>query len=200
MPHAKIFSAVIAGCVALLAAGCTTTPKAEVVRFHQNGPAAGGTIDIRPLAGDATSSLEFGMQAAAVASELRARGFTIASTPGTAQFTALVDLATMERAAAPRRSGLSIGIGGGFSSGNVGIGTGVNVPVGQRPTTATAATTILSVRITRQPDGVPVWEGRASLDTEPGGQQGTALATVLARALFTDYPGPSGQTVPVPIR
>lgn len=192
------------GAALLALGGCASTPKASVLRFHQNQPIAAGTIDLRPLVAGADSSLEYEVQAAAVARELRARGFTIAAAPGNisgnTQFSALVGLETAERAAAQRRSGLSIGLGGGFSSGGVGIGTGVSVPVGKRPAPASAATTTLSVRIVGNPGGRPLWEGRASLDTEAAGQRGTALASTLAQALFADFPGPSGQTVEVPIR
>ncbi len=187
------------GAVLLALGGCVATPKADVLRFHQNQPIAAGTIDLRPLAAENASSLEYEVQAAAVARELRARGFTVAAAGGT-QFTALVGLETVERAAMPRRSGLSIGLGGGFSSGNVGIGTGVSVPVGGKSSPQTAATTTLAVRIVGNPGGTPLWEGRASLDTEARGQRGTALASTLAQALFADFPGPSGQTVAVPIR
>lgn len=191
------------GATLLAVAGCASTPKANVLRFHQNPPAATGTINLKPLAPDAASSLEYEVQAAAVARELRAKGFTIVVSTGATtatQFTALVGLETTERNAIARRSGLSIGLGGGFSSGGVGIGTGVSVPVGKKPAPTTAATTTLSVRILANPDGVPRWEGRASLDTEAAGQRGTALASTLAQALFADFPGPSGQSVAVPIR
>ena len=135
----KNFQPLAALAALIVLGGCATTPKANVLRFHQNQPIAAGSIDLRPL-GAETAGLEYEVQAAAVARELRARGFTVATTPGNTAFTALVGLDTVERAAAPRRGGLSIGLGGGFSSGGVGIGSGVSVPVGKRPTTATAAT------------------------------------------------------------
>jgi hypothetical protein len=63
-----------------------------------------------------------------------------------------------------------------------------------------ATTTTLSVSIIQNPGTQAVWEGRASLDTQAGGQRGTALTPVLAGALFQGFPGPAGQTVQVPIR
>jgi hypothetical protein len=117
-----------------------------------------------------------------------------------AQFTAVIDVRTTERVGAPRQSGLSVGLGGGFSSGNVGIGTSVQVPVGRTPPPNVETTTTLSVTIVQNPGTQAVWEGRASLDTAANGQRGTPLTPILAQSLFRDFPGPSGQTVQVPIR
>lgn len=184
----------------LLALGaCSTTPTASVLRFHQNQPINRGTIAIRPQNPAMAGSLEFQAQSNAVAAELRAQGFTVVANPAQAQYTAVVGLTTAERVTAGRQSGVSVGLGGGFSSGNVGIGTSVNVPVGGQPRANVATTTTLSVAIVG-PGGQAVWEGRSSLDTQAGGQSGTTLAPVLAQTLFAGFPGPAGQTVQVPIR
>lgn len=188
-------------CAAALAlAGCASTPSANVLRFHQSQPIERGAIYIRPANAQMAGSLEFNAQANAVAPHLKAQGFAVVDTPDNAKFAAVVGVQTAERAAAPRQSGLSIGIGGGFSSGNVGIGTSVNVPVGGKPAATTATTTTMTVAIVALPGNQAVWEGRASLDTGPGGQQGTVLAPVLAKAMFDGFPGPSAKTVAVPIR
>ena len=186
--------------VALALGACSTTPTANVLRFHQNQPMSRGTVYIRPANPQMASSLEFQQQANAVGAELRRQGFEPVSSPQAAQFTAVVDVQTTERIGPPRQSGVSIGIGGGFSTGNVGVGTSVNVPVGGQPSPSVATTTTLSVSLVQNPGNQAVWEGRASLDTQPGGQRGTSLTPVLATALFTDFPGPAGQTVQVPIR
>lgn len=194
----KFLPALLAA-AAIAVSGCSSTPSANVLRFHQNQPIARGTIHIRPANPQMAGSLEFQAQASAVAPQLQAQGFTVVNTPDTAQFAAVVNVETAERMAAPRQSGLTIGIGGGFSTGNVGLGTSVNVPVGGKPVATTAATTTMTVAIVSNPGNQSVWEGRASLDTEAGGQQGTALAPVLAKAMFEGFPGPSAKTVAVPI-
>lgn len=189
--------------LALLAfglAGCATTPTADVLRFHQAAPIAAGGVFIRPADPTQAGALEFRAQADAVAQQLQAHGFTPTPTPETAVYIATIRLDVAERMGAPRQSGLSIGLGGGFATGGVGLGTGVSVPVGGKSTPRTDATTTLSVMLARNPDGQSVWEGRASLDTEARGLQGSALAPVLARTLFADFPGESGKTLSVPIR
>ncbi|MFN7400263.1 MAG: DUF4136 domain-containing protein [Sandaracinobacter sp.] len=184
----------------LALAACSSTPTANVLRFHQNQPITRGTIDIRPANPQMAGTLEFQTQANAVGAELRRNGFEPVSAPGIAQFTAIVDVSTTERVGPPRQSGLSVGLGGGFSTGNVGIGTSVQVPVGRTPPPNVATTTTLSVTLLQNPGNQAIWEGRASLDTEASGQRGTPLTPVLAQTLFRDFPGPSGQTVQVPIR
>ena len=174
----------------LALAACSTTPTANVLRFHQNQPIGRGTVYIRPADPAMANSLEFQTQADAVAAELRRNGFQPVSNPAAAQFTAVVDVRTTERIGPPRQSGVSVGIGGGFSSGNVGIGTSVQVPVGRTPPPNVATTTTLSVTLLQNPSNQAIWEGRSSLDTEANGQRGTPLTPILAQTLFRDFPGP----------
>ena len=57
----------------------------------------------------------------------------------------------------------------------------------------------LSVQIRRRADNQSIWEGRAmteAKDGTPAAQPGLA-AEKLARALFGDYPGKSGETITV---
>lgn len=191
---------VILALLAMGVAGCATTPRADVLRFHQSAPIAAGGVFIRPADPTLGGSLEFRAQANAVAEQLQAHGFTPTSSPQTAVYTATVRIDVAERMAAARQSGLSIGIGGGFSNRNVGLGTGISVPVGEKSTARTNATTTLSVVLASNPGNQSVWEGRASLDTETRGLHGSALAPILARTLFADFPGESGKTLSVPIR
>ena len=184
----------------LALAACSTTPTANVLRFHQNQPISRGTVYIRPADPQMANSLEFQTQANAVGAELRRNGFEPVSSPGVAQFTAVVDVRTTERIGAPRQSGVSVGLGGGFSTGNVGIGTSVQVPVGRTPPPNVETTTTLSVTLLQNPGNQAIWEGRSSLDTAANGQRGTPLTPILAQTLFQDFPGPAGRTVQVPIR
>ncbi len=190
----------VAIALSLALAACASTPQAQVLRFHQGQPINRGTIAIQPANPAMANSLEFNAQANAVGAELQRQGFTVVGNPAQAQFVAIVDVQTGERLQAPRQSGLSVGVGGGFSRGNVGMGTSINVPVGGQPQANVASMTTLSVAITQGAGGPAVWEGRSTLETQAGGQSGTALTPVLAGTLFKDFPGPSGQTVRVPIR
>jgi hypothetical protein len=184
----------------LALAACSSTPTANVLRFHQNQPIGRGTVYIRPADPAMANSLEFQTQSNAVAAELRRNGFEPVSNPAAAQFTAVVDVRTTERMGAPRQSNVSVGIGGGFTRGNVGMGGSVQLPVGSTPPPNVETTTTLSVTLLQNPGNQAIWEGRASLDTAANGQRGTPLTPVLAQTLFRDFPGPSGQTVQVPIR
>ncbi|MGL6043291.1 MAG: DUF4136 domain-containing protein [Sandaracinobacteroides sp.] len=186
--------------VALALGACATTPTASVLRFHQNQPMARGTVYMRPANPQAVDSLEFQAQANAVGAELARQGFQPVTSPAAAQFMAVIDVQTTERVGPQRQSNVSVGLGGGFSSGNVGIGGSVRVPVGRAPPPNVAATTTLSVTLAQNPGNQSVWEGRSSLDTDGGGQRGTPLTPVLASTLFQGFPGPAGQTVRVPIR
>lgn len=189
------FVGAIALALAVTLAACSTAPQAQVLRFHQGAPAA-GAVHLKPANPEMAGSLEFRAQADAVAAELQRQGFRIVNDPAQAQIVATVDVSTAARDMAPRRSGVSVGVGGGWSSGNVGLGTSVNVPVGGSSRPQTATTTTLSVRMAT-PAGQAIWEGRATIETGPEGRSGTVLAPALAGALFRDFPGPSGRTVKV---
>lgn len=195
----RLLPAIATG-LALGLAACSTTPTANVLRFHQNQPISRGAVYMRPADAQMANSLEFQAQANAVGTELRRNGFEPVAGPGVAQFTAVIDVRTTERMGPPRQSNVSVGIGGGFTRGNVGMGGSVQLPVGSAPPPNVETTTTLSVTLLQNPGTQAVWEGRASLDTAANGQRGTALTPVLAQALFKDFPGPSGRTVQVPIR
>jgi hypothetical protein len=182
----------------LLLAACASTPQASVLRFH-NQPISRGTVYLKPANPMMAGSLEFQAQARPVAAELQRQGFTVVSDPAQAQFLAVVDVSTAERMGSPRQSNVSIGVGGGFSSGNVGIGGSMRVPVGGQGQPNVATTTTLKVSLTT-PTNQAVWEGRATIDSPAGSSQtGTVATPALAGALFRDFPGPSGQTVRVPL-
>lgn len=193
--RAALWPALAAG---LLLAACAATPTAQVVRFHTNQPMARGTIYLAPADPKLAGTLEFGAQANVVGAELSRAGFTVVSDPGQAQFTAVIDIGTAERNGPPRQPNVSVGLGGGFSTGNVGIGTNVNVPVGGQPRPQTIGRTTLAVAIKDNRSGAAVWEGRATAEATSG-PTGTAAAAPLAAVLFKDFPGPSGISMQVPL-
>jgi len=190
--------------LALALSACSSTPKANVLRFHQ-GPPPQGTIYLKPADPAQAGGLEFQSQAAAVGAEMARVGLKPVGSPAGAQFVATVGLQTAQTMGPPRNSGVQVGIGGGIGGGGGwgggfgGVGGNVMIPVGGSGAGRVATTTTLSVAIAGSA-GQPFWEGRAALETPAGAQMGTPLAPILAQALFRDFPGPSGQTVQMPIR
>ncbi len=179
---------------ALALAACASGPSGvEVTRFHLSQPLSGQTISVVPPDGVDAGNLEYQAQASAVAAELARAGFQPAAPGQAAALRATLRLDSSSREE-ERRSPFSVGIGGMTGGRNVGLGGGVNFPVGaNRTRTVTMATLFLQIR--RASDGAVQWEGRASETLQ--GRNVTAAAPRLARALLTGFPGPSGQTVRV---
>ena len=194
---------VLAGGLAL--AGCATTaplPPTESVRYHRGAETVGrGTIAVELLAAGPVS-LEFETYAAAVRAELVRSGYTAAAPGATPQYVAVVSYARSNRVGPPRRSPVSIGLGGGgFSGGRgggVGLGGGIGFPVGGGGSSALVVTE-LSVTIKNRIDQSPVWEGQAQAvaDARAAGSNADAQAAKLASALFAGFPGESGRTIEV---
>ena len=186
-----------------LLSGCMTdagpTPP-SVTRFHLGQPIARSVIAIEPSDPADVGSVEFDAVADAVARELTRLGWTVEKRNARSEQVAVVGV-TQESRIAPRRSGVSIGIGGGTGSygrhGGVGVGGGVNVPVGR--TTNQLVATQLAVRIQRRSDATVAWEGRADYEARAGTPDASraAAANRLAAALFRDFPGESGRTIRV---
>ena len=182
-------------------AGCATTaplPPTEVIRYHLGQPIARGTIAVEPLSGGAPASLEFKTYVAAVQGELLKVGYTVPAQGVMPDYVASVGFTRTSQEGPPRRSPISIGIGGGgFSGGRgggVGLGGGVGFPIGGgRGSQVLVAE--LSVTIKRRADLSPVWEGRAQGISDIKGAD--EQAGKLARALFTGFPGESGRTITV---
>lgn len=192
---------IVMGMAAALA-GCATGPSrfpVQATRYHFNAMTDRGTIAVEPLTGTGTASIEYKTYAAAVQTELLRLGYTIPAPGATPQFLATVSFSRAARALPPRRSPVSIGLGGGGISGGggggVGLGGGVSFPVGGA---GAGVVTELSVRIRQGADAV--WEGQAQSLTDlsaPDADTG-AVAARLARALFSGFPGESGRTIEVP--
>ncbi len=186
-----------------LLSGCMTdggpTPP-SVTRFHLGQPIARAVIAVEPGDPADASSLEFDAIADAVGRELTRLGWTVQKGNARSEQVAIVTV-NQESRIAPRRSGFSVGIGGGTGSygrrGGVGVGGGVNIPVGR--TTNRLGATQLAVRIQRRSDATVAWEGRADYEARAGTSDAAraAAADRLAAALFRDFPGESGRTIRV---
>lgn len=179
----------------LALSGCAASiPPVEVTRFHLGKQPASGPVVIEAAEGQNAANLEFGSYAAAVSRELIRLGYPV---EGKATYRIVLGFDRAERQV-PKRSPVTIGIGGGSFGGNVGVGVGTSFGVGK--STSAIIGTRMSVQMKRISDGAVVWEGRAQTEAPanaPAAQPGLA-ADKLSRALFQDFPGESGRTITVP--
>jgi hypothetical protein len=191
---------------AAVLAGCATTaplPPAQAIRYHL-GDVGRGSVQVTPV-GTAQPSLEYQGYARAVEAELTRNGYTVATAGTPAQYVATVAFRRANEVGPPRRSPISIGLGGGgFSGGGyrggggVGLGGGVSFPLGGGRGRDIVASE-LEVVISRRADQTRVWEGRAqaAADAADPASGTDALAARLAAAAFTGFPGESGRTIEV---
>lgn len=132
----------------------------------------------------------------AVAREVAALGFG-AATPGAADILAEVDVVHDRLAQGGGRGPVSVGLGGatGGRHSSLGLGLGFNFGGGVRHLDGTRLRVILRDRAS----GQALWEGRADNTEKSGSREASAdlLAPRMAHALFTGFPGPSGQTTSV---
>ena len=171
----------------------------EVTSFHTAQTIArlnGAAIIVEAEAGVDPASLEDRVWRDAVARELRGAGFGVA-TPGAANGIAQV---RVERETVRRgRSGgpVSVGVGGSTGSygGGGGLGVGLNLGGGPKELVLTR----LSVQIRDRVTGESLWEGRAETreNAKAREAQPALAAPRLARALFSGFPGTSGQTITI---
>ncbi len=171
----------------------------EVTRFHtaQTLPRLkGAAVIVEPAPGVDQASLENRIWLAAVQKELTANGFGSA-TPGAADAVAevRVDREVLKRE--KQRGPVSVGVGGSTGSygGGVGLGVGINLGGGPKEYVVTQ----LSVRIRDRRTGEALWEGRAENREKAKAPEAapTLAAPRLARALFSGFPGTSGETITV---
>jgi hypothetical protein len=197
----------LAGASLTACATGTSLPPTEVLRYHLGEPIDRGTIAVQPLTGGGPASIEFKTYAAAVQGELLKSGYSVPVAGAKPMLVATVGFTRTTQAGPPRRSPISIGIGGGgFSGGGgrrgggggVGLGGGVGFPIGGGGSTAILVSE-LSVTIKRSADQSPIWEGRAQTFADARKEDATTdiQAGKLARALFMGFPGESGRTIQV---
>lgn len=176
---------------------CTATiPPVEVTRFHVNEAIAPGAIATAPIAGQDGGTIEFRTYSIAVARELARLGFAEGDK---APYVAEIGYARDTREALAKRSPVTIGIGGGSFGRHVGVGLGTSFGIGGDGSRKVVVSR-LEVRLKRKADGTVIWEGRAQTEAgenAPAAQPGLA-AEKLSRALFSGFPGESGQTITVP--
>lgn len=170
----------------------------EVTRFHtpETVQRAKRAVTVVAAPGTDPASLETRTWLAAVERQLAASGFG-AATPGAADVLAevRVDRATYRRDG--QRGPVSVGVGGstgGWGSG-VGLGVGFNLGGGSKETIDSRLSVVIRDRVT----GQALWEGRAESSDKSSAKdaQTGRAAERLAKALFKDFPGKSGETIKV---
>lgn len=197
------YAALVPLAAALALGGCASTGTAPVsaTRFHLGEPVARGTVAVIPVTG-AEPSLEFRSYADAVARELARNGYRPIPDAATAQFVADVGFSRFNRTGGRARSPVSIGIGGGgFSGGRrsgFGLGGAIGFPIGGGRD-AGVIVSELTVRIRQRPGDSVIWEGRAQGEARATSDAAQPVLTAdrLAGAVFSGFPGRSGETITV---
>ncbi|WDF72199.1 DUF4136 domain-containing protein [Novosphingobium sp. KACC 22771] len=181
----------------LLSACAVPVGPVEVSRFHvaDASPLGHGTIAVVPGPGMDGASLEWQSYQIAVERELSALGYTPAP-PDSADQIAAIRL--VRTALTQGRSPVGVSIGASGSNYGSGAGVGISFPIGAGSGQQTATDLIAMIRT--RADGKTLWEGRASFTVSAASPlaQTQLAAPKLAQALFTGFPGQSGETIRVP--
>ncbi|MCX9147025.1 DUF4136 domain-containing protein [Erythrobacter sp. WG] len=199
--------------IALGLSACAPAPfKADVSRFAVPLPApAGQTFAVVAENPRLAGGLEFGTYANEVAEELQKLGYTRAASPESADMLVRLDYRVdggRERVRTSPGVGGFGGFGpwgpwgpwGGWGGWGGGWGFGFNDPFfgGPDVRSYTIYTSGVDVKIDRRVDGVRLFEGKAEAVSRSN--RLPRLVPNLVDALFTDFPGNSGETVRITIR
>ena len=187
---------------ALLLTGCVSTyvSPVEVTRFTGEQPQllGSGPIAVQPGPKFEAASLEMAVFQEAVAGKLRELGYVVTNDP--AAQVAEISVDRFVEQPGYNRSPVSVGVGaaggdGWYGGSSVGVGIGLDLT----PRPADRYNTELRVMIKPAAGGLALWEGRARFTATANTQQAQpqVAAAKLADALFTGFPGLSGETIEV---
>lgn len=191
---------------AIVLSGCTSTLNpgpVQVTRFHDAAALdtlGRGTIFIEAAPGSEEAALELAPYKAAIAAELTRLGYT-ESPRSEARSIAQIDV---ERYAigieGGKRGPVSVGVGGSTGSYGSGVGVGIGINLGGGQSRERVGTE-LSLMIRDVETGQAVWEGRAQFEPARGSEQAqvSTNASIIADALFREFPGGNGETVEVEV-
>jgi len=190
---------------------CAATPfKADVSRFAVPLPAPQGqTFAVVAEDPKLAGGLEFATYANAVAAEMQQLGYARAASPEAADLLVRFDyrvdngrerVRTDYTGAGFNSWGAWGGWGGGWGGGYRGWGYGFNDPFfgGPEVRSYTVYTSGINLKIDRAADGQRLFEGKAEAVSRSN--RLTALVPNLVDAIFTDFPGNSGETLRITIR
>jgi len=213
-PNRRSYTATVRIGLALALAGslaaCATPFKADVSRFAAQLPAPQGesfavVAEDPKLAG----GLEFSMYADLVAEELTELGYTRAASPADASLLVRFDYAIDNGRERVRTSNVGVGPAfgpwgawggwGGFGF-NRGWGVGFYDPwlAGPQVRSYTVYTSGIDIKIDQTATGERLFEGQAQAVSRSNRLQ--TLVPNLVEAIFTDFPGNSGETLRITIR
>lgn len=205
--------------LALLTLGACAEPfQAQVSRFQVMPPPQGQTFTVQAANPRDRGGLEFSQYAGIVAQELRSKGYSEAPSPQAATFVVNIDYGVdngqQKVYSTPGFGGFGYGGYGGYGGfgyggfgyggfrhgyGGLGYGFGWNDPFffGPEVNSYTFFTSHLDMTISRTADGQRLFEGRAKARSRTDSLP--ALVPNLAAALFTGFPGRSGEEVRITI-
>jgi hypothetical protein len=189
-------------------AACATPFKADVSRFAVPLPApAGQTFAVVAEDPKLAGGLEFATYANSVAKQLQDLGYARAASPESADLLVRFDYRVdngRERVrtdlAGAGFAGGPWGPWGGWGGGFGRWGYGFNDPFfgGPNVRSYTIYTSAIDLKIDRAADGQRLFEGKAEAVSRSN--RLPRLVPSLVDALFTDFPGSSGETVRITIR
>jgi hypothetical protein len=196
--------------LALGLAACATPFKADVSRFAVPLPAPQGqTFAVVAEDPKLAGGLEFATYASSVAAEMQQLGYARAASPESADLLVRFDY----RVDGGRERIRTDFVGGGFGAGRFGPwgpwggwggggawGFGFNDPFfgGPDVRSYTIYTSGIDLKIDRAADGQRLFEGKAEAVSRSN--RLPRLVPNLVDALFTDFPGNSGETLRITIR
>lgn len=195
-------AALFAALASAAALGACATPAyvspVEVTRFTGGEPQllGTGTISVRAATGEDPASWDYAAYQTAVIEELGQAGYTV--TGGGASQVAEIAVEQYVTRADGGRSPINVGVGGSTGSYGSGVGVGVGINLGgNRPVDRIDT----QLRVVIRPSGGTdaLWEGRARFTATANSDYADrrAAAAKLADALFSGFPGRSGETIEV---
>ena len=185
-------------------AGCALPPTGpvQVTRFVSQ-PAierlGSGTIFVETAPGENGDEDALRTYKAAIARQLVALGYRETSRDQAGQV-AQVRVSRTVIDAATSRGPVSVGVGGSTGTYGSGVGLGIVFNLGGGKAKEQVSTR-LEVRINDALTGQSLWEGRALFDVASSALLADSAqnASVMAEALFKEFPGNNGETVEVPV-
>jgi hypothetical protein len=183
---------------ALLLAGCTQTyvSPVSVTRFVGVQPArlGQGPIAVVPAPGGPIPP-DFGAFQAAVSADLSRLGYQVVAGDSAPQMAEVRVGRALQ--SSPGRNPVSVGVGGETGSYGSGFGAGVGIDLTRPP--PNIATTDLGIVIRDSASRQSLWEGRAQFTASGNTPYASPQATAqkMADALFSGFPGRSGETIDV---
>ena len=193
--------------LALGLSACATPFKADVSRFTTPLPAPQGqTFAVVPEDPKLAGGLEFATYANSVAAEMTELGYARAASPETADLLVRFDYRVdggRERVRTDLNGGAfgpAWGPWGGWGGGFGAWGFGFNDPFfgGPNVRSYTIYTSGIELKIDRRVDGQRLFEGRAEAVSRSN--RLPRLVPNLVDAMFTGFPGNSGETLRITIR